>query len=102
MTALLGFWGIKEGMIEKTAEYSVREVESIDKISKARRYIEKCAEHHHLDKEKLKNLTWFLVCDQQEGSHRKGKLEPKSLFVKIADRDDPVWKCKKCEKASFT
>ena len=73
-------------------------ISPIDSINQAqiRNYIQKCAEIHNISEEKLGNLVWKLVCERQ--GHRKGILESNHLFVKIADKDDPVWQCEKCQR----
>ena len=63
---------------------------------KIKKYIEKCAELHKLEREKLSDLIWRLVCDIS--GHRKGILETDKLFVWIADPYDPVWICSSCQR----
>ena len=80
-------------------EYSISPADSIDKLpKKARKYIEKCAEFHELDPQKLEHLIWKLVCDKNTGGHGKGILEAKNLFVKIANSNDSVWECPSCQR----
>lgn len=79
--------------------YSDNPVNSIDELpKKLRNYIEKCAEIHSLDENKLKKLIWNLVCISDKGGHRKGKLEPENLFVKVADSEHRVWTCSNCKR----
>ena len=77
-------------------EYSLQSVDSIDKLSIAKKYIEKCAEIHNLNQEGLKNLIWELVC--VKGGHRKGILEANNLFVKMANLHNDVWICSSCQR----
>ena len=72
-------------------------IDNIDKCpKKIKQYIEKCAEAHEIEAKDLKELIWKLVCEKQ--GHREGILESKNLFVKIADPNDPVRQCKKCQR----
>ena len=78
--------------------YSILPADSIDKLpnKKPKNYISKCSEFHKLDQTKLGNLIWKLVCD--ESGHKKGILDSKVLFVKIADSNNDVWECPKCKR----
>ena len=80
-------------------EYLLQSVDSIDKLSIAKKYIEKCAKIHNFnqDQEHLKSLIWKLVCI--EGGHRKGILEANNLFVKMVDLNDDVWICPSCQRS---
>ena len=72
---------------------------SIDELPlKVKNYIKKCSELHNIDCGKLEELIWKLVCDQDKGGHRKGRLESKNLYVKISDSKDKVWKCRSCQR----
>ncbi len=70
----------------------------INKLLKARDYLEKCAEKHNIDQEKLNSLIDKLVCDPKFGHHRKCILEPNHLFIKIANQQDHVWICQTCQR----
>ncbi len=76
------------------------EAGSIDQIrpKKAKTYIEKCAEIHNFDKDKLGQLIFKLVTDGNLGGHRKAILESKNLFVKLSESEDPFWKCSNCSR----
>ena len=76
--------------------FSVSPIDDLINQTQIRNYIQKCAEIHNISEEKLGNLVWKLVCERQ--GHRKGILESNHLFVKIADKDDPVWQCEKCQR----
>ena len=79
--------------------FSINPVDSIDDqllTKKPREYIEKCAELYNIDKETLGELIWELVCNK--GGHKKGILEPKCLFLKIADSNHDVWVCNSCQR----
>ncbi len=79
------------------SKYPIKPANSIDDLpKKAKKYINKCAESHSLNSEKLGQLIWKLVCDK--GGHRKGILESQSLFVKIAGQNDDVWLCPSCQR----
>ncbi len=79
--------------------FSIKEANSINEINKRiRKYIEKCAETHNLDKDKLKKLIFKLVTDENFGGHRKAILESKNLFVKLSESEDPFWKCSNCSR----
>ena len=78
-------------------EYHVPPADSIETLpKKAKNYITKCAEIHNLNKEKLKQLIWKLVCEK--GGHRKGILESKNLFIKIVNSHDDIWLCPSCRR----
>ena len=76
---------------------SIQSADSIDNLpKKIKKYTEKCATLHGIEREKLSNLIWSLVCEI--GGHRKGILETDKLFVWIADLSDPVWICSNCQR----
>ena len=78
--------------------YDYNEKDHINKLPKARDYLEKCAEKHNIDQEKLNSLIDKLVCDPKFGHHRKCILEPNHLFIKIANQQDHVWICQTCQR----
>lgn len=73
------------------------ETGSIDNLPRqVKMYIEKCAELHQVEKEKLNNLIWKLACEL--GKHKEGTLEIDNLFVWIADPSNPTWICSSCQR----
>ena len=63
---------------------------------KIKSYVKKCAEHHCVDRDKLGTIIWNLVCELQ--GHEKAILESNKLFIKIVNKDDPVWQCERCQR----
>ena len=82
-----------------TNQYPKSPADSIDKLpQKIKQYIKECAKLHKVEEDKLGKLIWKLVCDCEIRGHSQGILEIKKLFVRIADKSDPVWMCPNCQR----
>jgi DEAD/DEAH box helicase domain-containing protein len=61
-----------------------------------RHYLGECAARNHLDETPLCEAVWRAVCES--GGHAFLKLDPRQLWVRIAEPNDLVWVCPSCQR----
>ncbi len=61
-----------------------------------RHYVRACAARNGLDETPLLDAVWRAVCEY--GGHPYLKLDPRQLWVRIAQADDPIWLCSSCQR----
>ena len=58
-------------------------------------YIEKCSNNYkNIDSKKMGKLIFKLVCE--DADHTGGILAIDKIFIKISNKNDPVWICSNC------
>lgn len=60
-----------------------------------RHFIKSLSEHLGTGEEKLGNTVFEAL---RASGHHRGIISTESLIIKVASRDDPVWKCAKCKR----
>ena len=61
-----------------------------------RRFVEKCASIHGVDKDTLLETVREAICNV--GGHYNFQIAPRRLLVRVALPDDPVWHCPGCRR----
>jgi ATP-dependent helicase YprA (DUF1998 family) len=67
-----------------------------DARARLRNYVERCAERAGVSQPAMKQAVTSVILDACQ--HHHFKINPRTLFVRLADSDDPVWVCPSCQR----
>jgi Lhr-like helicase len=68
----------------------------LDARAKVRDYVQECARRNRLNELRLFESVWEAVCNI--GGHSGMVINPRSVLVRVAAADDPVWRCPSCRR----
>jgi DEAD/DEAH box helicase domain-containing protein len=61
-----------------------------------RNYLLECASRNSVDQNILLDSVWQALC--VDGGHQHLKINPRSLWIRLAIPDDPAWICQSCRR----